>query len=403
MRDLEALLEGISEKSPAGEDLRLSSTDASLTELRRRLRQLGPNHGGGSAADWQALGRECEDVLRTRSKDLEVAAYLAIAWTQQQGFDGLADSLQLILGLCDRYWAHLNPGVVHSASAAEPAYTEGSAHPEGNADAAGDSDPESGPSNAVDLDLREHALQLLCGTELLRAISRSALLDTPWRDRPLTWEEYEFTERVDEYSGAAKFKAKYDELRAAGWVGSDEWCEDLRRAGPDALRTGCDRIRRSLDALSELQTTLAKLWGAEDPPRFIALADRLHEMLERLEPEQVDVSGGEAVEGSDSLSSESVAPTNGPLQASPIPMGPTQVPQIQLAQIRNREDALRLLELVGRYFRENEPHSPLASICTRAVRWGRMPFEEVLREVLEDEKVLAKLWNAVGVREGSSS
>jgi type VI secretion system protein ImpA len=64
----------------------------------------------------------------------------------------------------------------------------------------------------------------------------------------------------------------------------------------------------------------------------------------------------------------------------------------------NREDALRRLDQVGEYFRTHEPHSPVALLVARAARWGRMPLEEVLKEVISDQGALAKIWDTLGVR-----
>jgi len=34
----------------------------------------------------------------------------------------------------------------------------------------------------------------------------------------------------------------------------------------------------------------------------------------------------------------------------------------------------------------------------RAARWGRMPLEELLKEVISDESALAKIWDTLGLR-----
>jgi type VI secretion system protein ImpA len=64
----------------------------------------------------------------------------------------------------------------------------------------------------------------------------------------------------------------------------------------------------------------------------------------------------------------------------------------------SREDALRRLEEVGEYFRKHEPHSPVAPLVARAARWGRMPLEEVLKEVISDPGALTKIWETLGIR-----
>ena len=63
---------------------------------------------------------------------------------------------------------------------------------------------------------------------------------------------------------------------------------------------------------------------------------------------------------------------------------------------QNRADALRRLAAVADYFRKTEPHSPVAYLVQRAVRWGEMPLEEWLQDVIHDEDVLGQLREMLG-------
>jgi type VI secretion system protein ImpA len=44
----------------------------------------------------------------------------------------------------------------------------------------------------------------------------------------------------------------------------------------------------------------------------------------------------------------------------------------------SRAQALAQLRLVAGYFREHEPHSPVAYLAERAAQWGEMPLHELL-------------------------
>jgi type VI secretion system protein ImpA len=76
----------------------------------------------------------------------------------------------------------------------------------------------------------------------------------------------------------------------------------------------------------------------------------------------------------------------------------TEVPNMQNGILRSRDEALRRLDEVAEFFRKTEPHSPIAHLVARAARWGRMPLEEVLAEVIPDQAALAKIWDTLGVR-----
>jgi len=65
---------------------------------------------------------------------------------------------------------------------------------------------------------------------------------------------------------------------------------------------------------------------------------------------------------------------------------------------QSRADALRRLAAVADYFRRTEPHSPVAYLVQRAVRWGEMPLEEWLRDVIVNEDVLARVHETLGLK-----
>jgi type VI secretion system protein ImpA len=71
---------------------------------------------------------------------------------------------------------------------------------------------------------------------------------------------------------------------------------------------------------------------------------------------------------------------------------------------QNRADALRRLEALAVYFRRTEPHSPVSYLVQRAVRWGEMPLEAWLQDVINDEGVLSRVRETLGLKDldGSS-
>ena len=363
MMDLEALLSPISESLVAGEDLRLSASDASLSVIRKRHRELSRGQEDPSPGDWRELARDCEKALAGSSKDLEVAYYLALSASQVEGLAGVEAGLAVIVGLCERFWDELHPG------------REG---------------------DGVDLEMRGRPLSALGGADMLRGVSQCALLAAPGGDATLCWEDYTYSLIVDRHSGgSSETKKKHQELLAAGRMSGSEWREALLAAGSEALEQACERLSACEGSLRALRQIIDKRWGRHDEeasgedhpeePTVAPLEALLGEIREHLEVHlpRLHTSGQETGEP-EALLEPAGAPAE---QSAPASLGP----------IRSREDALRQLALIGEYFRETEPHSPLAAICTRAVRWGRMPFEDVLRDVLEDESALAKLWNAVGI------
>jgi type VI secretion system protein ImpA len=60
-------------------------------------------------ADWKFVAKRCAQLIEQRSKDLQLAVWLAEASARTDGLRGMADSLLLIAALCERYWDHLHP------------------------------------------------------------------------------------------------------------------------------------------------------------------------------------------------------------------------------------------------------------------------------------------------------
>jgi type VI secretion system protein ImpA len=64
----------------------------------------------------------------------------------------------------------------------------------------------------------------------------------------------------------------------------------------------------------------------------------------------------------------------------------------------NRVDALQRLEAVAAFFRRTEPHSPVSYLVQRAARWGAMPLEQWLQEVVKSDDVLGHIWETLGIK-----
>ena len=100
------LLAPIPGSRPAGQDVRYHGDYDAIAEARRQdnaalpqgvwLREL-------KRADWVSVQRLCTETLATRSKDLQVACWLAEAWVNLEGFTGLACGLPMLCSFCDRF------------------------------------------------------------------------------------------------------------------------------------------------------------------------------------------------------------------------------------------------------------------------------------------------------------
>lgn len=112
--DIEALLGPIGGDGGTGTELRFDPVYRTIQEARREENARLPRGiwvRDAKRADWQTVERLCIDVLRTRSKDLQVAAWLTEALLQRSGFIGLACGLRLLDRLCVEFWQNLHPAI----------------------------------------------------------------------------------------------------------------------------------------------------------------------------------------------------------------------------------------------------------------------------------------------------
>ncbi|ANS42243.1 type VI secretion system protein TssA [Serratia inhibens] len=98
----------VSGSSPAGED---PGYDDDFQQMREEVNKL-------SGADTELVCRLAEKLLTTTAKDIRVATYYCWAKLHREGESGLADGLELLAGLLERFGAQLHPQRERSRKAA---------------------------------------------------------------------------------------------------------------------------------------------------------------------------------------------------------------------------------------------------------------------------------------------
>jgi type VI secretion system ImpA family protein len=112
LTDVSSFLEPIPGKNPSGEFLRYTNTYDKIKEARREddesLSQ-GVWKTEFKKADWEQVSSLCQKALKTKTKDLQIAIWLAEAWLRLYGLEGVAKGLQLIIDLTHTYWDTFYP------------------------------------------------------------------------------------------------------------------------------------------------------------------------------------------------------------------------------------------------------------------------------------------------------
>ncbi|MBS0346918.1 MAG: type VI secretion system protein TssA [Proteobacteria bacterium] len=335
---------------PCGEDLSFSADFDALQEARRfddpTLAQ-GDWVAEIKEADWAAVVRLSSDLLARRTKDLRVAAWYAEARCQRDGLAGLADGYELLLGLCERFWSDLHP----------------------LPDEDGNLEPRAG---VLDWWL----------ARTMRLLRELPLSHSP---------KGVFSLLAREQARSHGMGAEPSAHGSDGGVGHGELLATLDAAMRDSPREHLLGSLRGIERLAVcmqgLRAFLDARMGASSPS-FGASLDVLDDLSRSLRPylgQREEAGGGEASAAVEAASDE--------VEAHALPPGG----ESHVQAIRSRTQAIRQLELIAAYFRQTEPHSPVAYLADKAARWGRMPLHEWLRSVVKDETVLGRMEELLGL------
>jgi type VI secretion system protein ImpA len=358
MVDLESFLLPISAERPTGVDLRLIAGDTTfrrLGELRREVDSTLDPEGQGRSADWPAVLRECGAALRERSKDLELAATLTQALARTEGFPGLAAGLRLIRELIDRYWDTLYPGC---------------------------------DEDGIELAIRARPLAWLgASRDFLNAVKQIPVAGAPG-DALRSWFDYEQSRRVDE-AALRSDRQQYQELIDAGLITGEQWRTALGRTPPDRLAALREAIAACAGELVALGEACEQKFGSEAPH----LLD-LRNLLEACQA-QLDQAGGGEQPDDGAVAAAMVGALPG---ASLAAGGGAATAATAAGPIATREQAYRQLRVVAEFLRRTEPHSPVALLIERAVKWGDLPFESLFRDFVKNEDVRGQVQDLLGLQ-----
>jgi type VI secretion system protein ImpA len=355
MIDLEKLLSPLAGDSPTGTDLRGASDDATFSTIDDLRREVDPalDDAGGKVANWPAVSRACQQAMANQAKDLQLAAWLCEAAAHTEGFVGVRSGFRLIRELLERYWDTIHPGV---------------------------------GAEGVELPVRARWLLWLSSPKgLLPSLRAIGLLgEGQKREEWLSWGSWLEAQRLEET--AASNRARYDEMVAAGAVSREKWNAALSATPPPRLREELEALQGCESELQALDELCAARFGSDDAPAFVDLRGLLSDIREWLDKR---VGNGQETPTREDLARAGQAGMAG---RTPLAGG----------SLATRQEALVRLREVAEFFRHTEPHSPLSHLIERAVRWGGMSFEELMRDVVKSNDALAQVWETLGIRPPSS-
>lgn len=356
--DVNALLTPIAGENPAGASLRYEPIYDVIKEARRSddTMNKGDWQREAKTADWRKVTETASDALATKSKDLQLAAWLTEAVVKQRGFAGLRDSFQLLKGLHEQFWDPLYPEV------------------------------EDG-----DLEARVMVVEFL-NRELPPTLRQIPVT----QGENYSWSRWKESREVDNLS--RQNPTAHAAALAEGKITVEQFDKAVTATPPAYYLTLFEDLNQTWEEYQKLDQVMNEKFG-RDAPSLLEVKKVIEEcrtlvngiakqkgVLPEPTTDQVqETGGGEAV----------VAQVDG----QPVPVTGGTLP----LEPQNRVDALRRLEAVAAFFHRTEPHSPVAYLVERAVQWAQMPLEQWLQEVVKDTNVLTFIRETLGLKDSQGS
>ncbi|HKR11893.1 MAG TPA: type VI secretion system protein TssA [Pyrinomonadaceae bacterium] len=357
--DTEALLKPISSEKPSGENLRYSPLFDDIREARRADDTLaqGDWRHDPKVAQWSKVVELTTSALANQSKDLQICAYMAEALVHLYGFVGLRDGLKVMRGLHENFWDTVYPQLDGQNMTAR-----------GNA-----------------LSLLDKSLEI--PLKSLR-LTKSGAGDIDYSY--LEWMDsvrFDFPDDMDSlapdaYERLSLLKAQAEaDKKTTGvhWRKAKGQTPRVFYEETYALLNQCweeyEKLDQVMDDKFDRQTPgLGALKRSLDEVR--TLVEKIVKEKRVLEPDPVQDAQPEETPGPEGQAGLGIS------------VGP----------VHSRQEALQRLAEVARYFEVTEPHSPVAYLVQRAIKWGQMPLEVWLEDVIKDGAVLGHLRETLGIK-----
>jgi type VI secretion system protein ImpA len=328
------LLAPIPGSNPGGVELRYDPLYDKIKEARREEEDIpqGDWQTTRKTADWPQVIKLTKDALLNKSKDLQLAVWLAEATLRREGFAGFRGAIDMIVGLLEQHWEHLYPEI------------------------------EDG-----DLEMRAAPLEWL-GLKLDLAV-KQVPLDRAGHSLLQIQESRKVPTEAD--ASADSEKGEIRQALIAEGKPSPEEIEKSFQSTPKAwLRALNGDIDGALEMLQNLDELSQERFG-DASPSYATLRKAI---------EEVQRSARQLLKRKLELDPDPVgaAPTETePNDAEPVavPVGvvlPGSVGAQLSAAPMSRDDAARTIAASAKFLRQSDPTNPAPYLLLRGFRWGEL-------------------------------
>lgn len=345
--NLSLLLEPISSVDPCGESLRYSELYDQIREARREDDDKLPQGIWKTEikkADWDQVDRLCQEALKTRSKDLQIAAWLTEAWLHLEGISGLARGLELILGLSRTFWDAIHPQMNNVGY-----------------------ELRLGPYEWMNMRLSEECQHVLISMPSDRSVLPSRLLD------------FNEVQRLELLTQKSPSQGTLQSVESPQ-ISRNKISLSIEKTPTAFYQYMNESSSFSLKLIADLEEELRfQLEG--EAPTFYRLREKI-EGIQRFVGHILDNRG-------EKKKVKKLVTTEVPCAR------PSKKPSS--GAIESREQAYSILGEVAAYLERIEPHSPTPYLIRRAIAWGGMSLPQVFADTLTNGKDLSLLLDVLNI------
>lgn len=284
-------------------------------------------------ANFPQAKKLAEEALATRTKDLQLAAWLTEAQLHIEGYAGLLQGLNLCMGLIQNFWDTLYP-----------------------------------PIEDDDLELRAGPLDFL-----------GSSLDFPLKSRPLAkagydWFKYKESRAVgyDDPSKSDKERTDREQKIADGKLAAEVFDKSFAETPKAFYFQGEKDLDGCLAALKSLDEICDEKFGSSGPAlgklrnALEEVRHSVHALLEKkreTEPDPVEVTAADG-----SVSAGAAAVGGGVVASAPG----ISISVLTSSEPADRREAIATVARVAALLRQQDPHNPGPYLMMRGLRWGEL-------------------------------
>ena len=350
--DIPAMLAPIEGELSVGNDLRLDTAHSSdysqIKDARRAARDAERNNmfdGDSTEANeqWQKIFLLAPKVIATQAKDVELACWLTEALVRKSGFQGLKDGFSLIRQLIENFW-------------------------------------EQGLYTLEDEDGIETRVAPIAG---LNGEGADGVLLSPIRNSFITedasYEPYslwQYQQAID-ISRLSDERKQQDQIERIGFS-----MENIDKAVANSSSEYYSNLYQDIEvclteyqAIDKLLTEFCGSYEAPPSSKIIELLQDAKGAINHIAKAKLPIitDTSDVDEESDSEQLDEQATSSAASQNSAVTNA-----------LNSRDDAFKQLNTIAEYFKKTEPHSPISYMLTKTVKWGNMPLEELMKELIPD-------------------